>query len=107
MSVEIEGFEEMADELDRFGERLDSVGGETTVSFDDIFTADFMRTYTEYDSIGTFFAESPWSPKTEADFIHIPASELDEYVDAHTGFNSWEAMLSAAAREWLTRNLSN
>lgn len=106
MSVEIEGFEEMADQLDGLGDGAKSDDATSTVSFDELFPDNFMRTYTEYGSIETFFAESPWAVETEADFKRIPEAELDQYVTEHTGFNSWEAMLSVAAREWLNRRLS-
>jgi hypothetical protein len=106
MSVEIEGFEEMADQLDRLGERAESGERTNVVSFDELFPEDFMRTYTDYESIEAFFAASPWTVETEADFKQIPEVELDEYVAEHTGFNSWEAMLSVAAREWLNQQLS-
>lgn len=106
MSVEIEGFENAADQLDRLGEDADSIDGANSVSFDELFPEDFMRTYAEYDSIETFFAESPWTVETEEDFKQIPEDEFDQYVNDHTGFNSWEAMLSVAAREWLSRRLS-
>nr|WP_241430348.1 hypothetical protein [Halococcus salifodinae] len=106
MSVEIEGFEELADRLDQLGENAASVDGENTVSFDELFTSDFMRTHTEYDSIETFFERSPWTVETQDDFEHIPEDEFDRYIDDHTGFNSWDAMLSAAAREWLGRQVT-
>lgn len=106
MSVEIEGFEEAADELDRLAENGGSVDGTNSISFDELFPGDFMRTYTEHDSIAAFFGESPWTVETEEDFERIPEAEFDRYVNDHTGFNSWEAMLSAAAREWLSRKLS-
>lgn len=106
MSVEIEGFEEAADQLDQLGENVGSIDGTNSVSFDELFPEDFMRTYTDHNSIATFFAESPWTVETEEDFERISEDEFDRYVNDHTGFNSWEAMLSVAAREWLSRHLS-
>lgn len=106
MSVEIRGFEELAAELNRLQEGVDAVDGETAVSFDELFPADFMETYTEFDSIRTFFEASPWTVETDADFEAIPEAAFDEYVDDHTEFDTWEAMLSAAAREWIGRKLA-
>lgn len=106
MSVEIRGFEELADELDRLQDRIDEVDGETTVTFDELFPADFMKTYTEFDSIQALFKASPWSVETGADFEAIPEDEFDRYVADHSEFDSWEAMLSAAAREWIGRELA-
>lgn len=106
MSVEIEGFEELTEKLNRLKKNAEAVDGENAVSFDELFTPNFMRTYTEYDSIETFFERSPWTVETQDDFERIPEDDFDHYVDEHTGFNSWEAMLSAAAREWLGRQLA-
>lgn len=106
MSVEIRGFEELADELDQLQERVDAVDGETSVSFDELFPTDFMETYTEFGSIEAFLEASPWTVESDADFEAIPGDEFDEYVDDHTEFDTWEAMLSAAAREWIGRKLA-
>lgn len=106
MSVEIRGFEELADELDRLQERVETAEGETAVSFDELFPADFMATYTAFDSIQAFFEASPWTVESDADFGAIPEDEFDEYVDDHTEFDSWEGMLSSAAREWIGRKLA-
>lgn len=105
MSVQIEGFEELADELDRLGDRVQSVDGGNTVPIQELFPVDFMTTYTEFGSIEQFFEESPWDVETDEDFERIPEGKFDAYVDDHTGFSSWEAMLSAAAREWVSRRL--
>ena len=103
MSVQIEGFEELADQLEELSASLD---GEQDIPMEELFTNGFMATNTEFNSISGFFEESPWAIESEEDFQNIDEGEFDQYVDQHTGFNSWEAMLSAAAREWLTRQVS-
>lgn len=106
MSVEIKGFEELADELDRLRERSESLDGENAVSFTELFPEDFMVTYTEFATIREFFDASPWTVESDTDFERIPEDEFDAYVNEHTGFSDWEAMLSAAAREWIGRELA-
>lgn len=103
MSVQIEGFEELADQLEELSASLDV---DQNIPIEELFTDGFMATNTESDSISDFFAKSPWTIESEEDFHNIDEDEFDRYVDEHTGFSSWEAMLSAAAREWLTRQLS-
>lgn len=102
MSVEIRGFEE---EIDRLEEQLDAVDGEATVSVAELFPDGFMQTHTDFETIHAFFGKSPWTIDPEADFPSLPADELDEYVNAHSGFKTWDAMLAAAGREWITRKL--
>jgi len=103
MSVQIEGFEELAEQMDDLSASLDV---DQDIPMEELFTDGFMATNTEFDSISDFFEESPWTIESEEDFQSIDEDELDRYVDKHTGFSSWEAMLSAAAREWLTRQMS-
>jgi hypothetical protein len=105
MSVQIEGFEELADTLDDLQRNLEGVSGEREVPMSELFPESFMRTYTEFDSVGALFDSSPWEIETEKDLKQIPETEFDDYIDAHTGFSSWDAMLTAAAREWVTRQL--
>ena len=106
MSVEISGFEDFADELDELQDRVETIDGKNAVSITELFPPDFMQTYSEFDSIQEFFEESPWTVESEADFGAIPEDPFDAYVDDHTGFDSWETMLSAAAREWVGRELA-
>ena len=99
MSVEISSFEDFTDELDELQERVETIDGKKAVSITELFPPDFMQTFSEFDSIQQFFGESPWTVESEADFRAIPEDPFDAYVDDHTGFDSWETMLSAAARE--------
>jgi hypothetical protein len=103
MSVQIEGFEALAEQMDDLSASLDV---DQDIPMEELFTDGFMATNTEFDSISDFFEESPWTIESEEDFQSIDEDEFDRYVDKHTGFSSWEAMLSAAAREWLTRQMS-
>jgi|AntRauTorcE11898_2_1112593.scaffolds.fasta_scaffold93093_2 hypothetical protein len=105
MSVQIRGFEGLTNELDQLRERAESADGANTVSISELFPADFMQTHTDCDSISQFFGHSPWTIEGESDFERIPEDEFDSYVDEHSGFSSWDAMLSAAAREWVTRQV--
>lgn len=103
MSVEIRGFE---GEIDRLAERLDAVDGEATVCVAELFPGGFMETHTDFESIHQFFDASPWTIDAGRDVTSLPAAELDAYVSDHTGFKTWDAMLAAAGREWVTRQLA-
>lgn len=77
--------------------------GTESIAMTEIFTAGFMGTYSNFESIGAFFEHSPWSVRSHREFKRIPANELDSYVCEQTGFSDWETMLAAAAREWAFR----
>ena len=106
ISVKISGFEDLADKLDELQERVETIDGKNAVSITELFPPDFVQTYSEFDSIHEFFEQSPWTVESEADFGAISEDSFDAYVDDHTGFDSWETMLSAAAREWVGRELA-
>lgn len=99
MSVRIEGTDEFAEAVDEIA--VD--GEEQTVEPSELFPDGFMRTHTEFESIDEFFAASPWTVETEADFERIPAPEFDGYVADHSSFDDWESMLAAGVREWVLR----
>lgn len=106
MSVHIEGFDELQDKVDELQERTRNLDGKNEIPMGELFRPDFMRSYTEFESIEEFFDESPWELNSQEDFKEIPEDEFDKYVDEHTGFNSWEVMLKTAGREWVARQLS-
>jgi hypothetical protein len=106
MSVSIDGFEELDEAFDGIRGEVDSLQKSNSVAIEEVFSPGFMRAHTEFETIVEFFEESPWKVETETDFDRLPADEFDEYVDEHTGFNSWRSMLSTAAREWLLREAS-
>ena len=105
MGIEIEGFDDLSDQLSELQENAESVDGENEVSVEELFTEGFMTTHTDCKSFEQFIEQSPWTVKSQQDFEEIPEDKFDKYVDSHTGFSTWEAMMSAAAREWVTRQL--
>lgn len=105
MGIEIEGLDELQKELEKLTEQAENLHGENEVPMDELFTNGFMQTHTDFESLEEFFSNSPWEVETKDDFNKIPQSEFDAYVTKHTGFNDWDAMLSAAGREWITRQL--
>lgn len=71
------------------------------VSLAELCGPKFMRTHSTFDSFDQFLDESPWTIETHDDFEAIPTARFDEYVTEHTTFDTWEAMLSAAGRQWV------
>jgi hypothetical protein len=99
MSVRIEG-------SDAFREAADRValeGDERNVSVSDLFTDRFMQTHTDFDDIESFFRESPLTAEENTGLEQTQNAAFDRYVVSHTGFDSWESMLSAGVREWILR----
>lgn len=105
MDIEIEGFDELQDELERLAERVLGLEGTNEVPFEELFPPTFMRTYTDFDSIEEFFEASAWTVESQSDFEAIPEDEFDDYVAEHTQFPSWNEMSGQAATKWAARQL--
>jgi hypothetical protein len=104
MSVRIDGLENFDGGPD--DPPSDSTDSERRVSFSELFTDGFMRTHTDFGDIDEFFGESPWAVEDDEDFEQLPVGKFDSYVARHSGFDSWDSMLSAAAREWILQRRS-
>ncbi|ELZ43360.1 hypothetical protein C464_16577 [Halorubrum coriense DSM 10284] len=98
MGVEIGGLDELRDQLD-------DVAGGDQVSFGELFDGAFMRRYTDFNDLDSFFEAGGWEIEGEEDFEAIPDDEFDDHVDENTRFNSWDAMLEKAASEWMADQL--
>lgn len=105
MGVEIEGFDELQDELERLAEKAMGLEGTNEVSFEELFTPSFMATHTDFATFEEFMEASPWTVESQADFEAVPEQEFDVYVAENTRFQNWEAMLGKAAEQWAARQL--
>lgn len=70
------------------------------VSFDEIFTPNFMRAHSIYDSIQALLDDSDFKLEKAEDFFDIPRLQWDRHIRNRTDFDNWEEMKSAAVLEW-------
>ena len=75
----------------------------TKVSFDELFTANFMKKYTDFTSMEAFCDAA--GIKTEEDFRAMPESTLDAHVAKTTRFSNWDNMLAKAGEEYIAKQL--
>jgi len=105
------GFEIDADEFERnLVEALEEENGlrfweENEIPFTELFPEQFMRLYTEFDSMEAFLDASQWQVDTQEELREIPDEPFDEYVSEHTDFPNWEVMYEAATQRFLDRRL--
>lgn len=76
------------------------------ISFEQLFTEDFMQLYTGFESFEALLEASKWEVENEDDFEAIPEDKFDTYVDKHTDFPSWEVMYQTAAQRFLERQFN-
>lgn len=89
------GFDELQNELKQLQKKAESLDGKS-VSFYEMFPSSFMKKYTNFQDIDSFFDASGFNANTNEDFDKIPESELDSFVATNSKFSSWEEMLNVA-----------
>lgn len=105
IDIDIDGFkQDLVKELEK--ETSLRFGGQNEIPFTEFFPEDFMRLYTEFDSIDAFLKASQWEVEDQEDFRAISDEPFDEYVDEHTDFPSWEVMYQTAGKRFIKRRLS-
>lgn len=103
--IEMEGFDELRDELEELQRRAEKLGEKEQVSFEEFFSPRFMRRHTEFDSIDAMLDASEWKIESLEDFRAIPDESWDEFVANNTRFETWEQMFGAAEEQYVKRQL--
>jgi hypothetical protein len=74
---------------------------ENTITLSDIFTSEFMKLYTQFESIEELLSSGGFVINSEEDYDAIPDKDIDAHVAKTTNFRSWKEMLSEAANDYL------
>jgi hypothetical protein len=69
---------------------------------DDLFGDDWMATHTDSESIAEFIESCDHEVEDQESFENIPEREWDDHVAAHSEFDDWRSMLSAAVESYVT-----
>lgn len=72
----------------------------TPIFFNDLFAPEFMRLYTQYNSIEEFLSSGGFDVSSDEDYESIPDEAIDAYVLKTTNFNSWKEMLTEAIESY-------
>ena len=89
-------------DLQHNAQRID---GEHELSFEELFTDEFMLRNTDFESIGALIEASPFEVESSQDFESIPDAEWNTYISKTTRFTDWGAMKRKAGGEWAARQL--
>ncbi|AFM40685.1 hypothetical protein Desaci_1693 [Desulfosporosinus acidiphilus SJ4] len=77
-----------------------------TVTLSDIFRSEFMKLYTQYESIEELLTAGGFEVNTEDDYDAIPDEAINAHVAKTTNFRSWKEMLTEAAEDYLNSTKS-
>lgn len=103
--MSFKGFDELEKELQSIAQTAQNLDT-LEVSFDQLFTKEFMLKYTKYDSFEEFLKAGNFNVETEEDFEAIPDDEFDEHVLNHSSFEDWQTMLDTASSEYFVSKLN-
>lgn len=73
---------------------------EHSISFTELFTSEFMRLYTQYQSIEELLTSGGFEVNSEEDYEAIPDEDIDAHVAETTNFRSWKEMLTEAVEAY-------
>lgn len=105
MKFELKGLKELEKNLKQLEKNANEIHGHNEVPLNKLFNSTFMKRYTKFSNITSFFDASPFTIDTQEDLATLPEDELDKYVSENTSFKSWQEMLTTASSEWVAKKL--
>lgn len=103
--MEIEGLDDLQNELEELADSARRLDGANEVSLTEMFPPPFVRHHSRFTNVEELFEASPWTVTTVEDFAAIPDNEWDEFIAEHTSFDDWATMKGVAAEEWVAREM--
>lgn len=104
VKFEMKGFDKLEKRLKEI-ERKAKETIEKEWSFEELFTSDFMKKHTKYDSIEKFLKDSPADTDTQEEFDKRDKTKFDRFVKENSEFNNWEEFSSMAGNQLAKREL--
>lgn len=99
------GVDKAVKRLKKMSNALDDLQQTTEISFNDLFTTDFMIQYTPCSSMDELLQRGGFNVNCQEDFDAIPDDVFDQYISSMTQFNSWEEMKNEAASQYVAKKL--
>ena len=69
---------------------------EGPISFTELFSSEFMKLYTQYESIEELLSSGGFEVNSEEDYEAISDEDIDAHVLKTTNFQTWREMLTEA-----------
>lgn len=73
------------------------------VSFTDLFTPNFMTTYTQFANFGELLTVGKFKVNSLEEFKALLNEEFDKFIEKTTKFKSWEEMQSTAVTDYFKK----
>ncbi len=99
------GFDKLSKQLKKMETQAKKLEQGVSVKLDELFTTEFMRKHTEYDSLDALFADGGLHFNSQEEFNNFPESELDKLISEKTSFPSWKEMSEQATGDYAMKQL--
>lgn len=100
------GLDEVKRRLKSLRQNCQELGeGEEQVSLTELFTEEFMTTYTRFRSFEEMLSSAGYEVNSVEDFEKIRKRGFDAFISANTPFSTLEEMMGKAAEIWTKRRL--
>lgn len=103
--MKIEGLDEFRRELKQIQKNANELSGENEVSFDELFSTQFMSKYTSFKSFDELLEAGSFVVNSKEDFEKIPDDLFDDHIAKNTNFDDWESMQEEAFQVYVSRKL--
>ena len=105
--IKIDGAKELQDHFDKMIKTAEELEKGKSVPINELMTNDFVKEHTNHDTFESYIIKSGLVPKGEELTEEILNSgEFTEYVQNTTDFESWEKMLGAAFKKYISKQFS-
>lgn len=98
--MKIKGLDELTKKLDDLASNAEKLHGTHQVPVQDVLTPAFVAKHTRFANVDEMFDASLFNIQTSADLAAVPDAEWDAFISSVSPFSTWQAMTTAAAREW-------
>ncbi|WP_028125181.1 hypothetical protein [Eremococcus coleocola] len=98
----VKGLDKLEKQFKELEKNASKINGKNEVSFDELFTNNFMQKYTDFSTIDEFENRSSFD---FSNLEQIDDMALDNFVSEHTTFSNWKDMLTKASELWTAKKL--
>ena len=105
MKITIDGLEDIQKNLDKLQKKAESLDGTNEIPIGELCTVDFMKRYTEFQSIEEMMSAGGIDFKSEKEYQLETDKAWNTFVSKNSDFSNWESMLEEAASQWVSKKL--
>ena len=96
-------FDDISKKLDQMSKSAEELNGTHSVTFDKIFTNEFMSKHSKISNIDDFLEGTNIHNQEELEAF--PEEDMDKYVIENTDFSTWEEMLVTGQEAYTLKKL--